>query len=60
MYKVVIPNLFHGKQKYSRGDVLDISAADAAVLGDAVEQIEKPKAKPKAKRAPKKKATNED
>lgn len=60
MYKVVIPNLFYGEQKYSRGDMLDINADDAVVLGDAVQLVQKPKAKPKAKRAPKKKVANEN
>jgi len=58
MYKVVKSNIWYDLKKYSRGDLIELSEDGARILGNAVEEVDepKPKTKPKAKRAPKKKA----
>ncbi|MEK9985066.1 MAG: hypothetical protein VW879_10015 [Opitutae bacterium] len=57
MYKVTISTLFIDGKKHVRGDMVDLSAEQAAAFGNNVEPCEapKPKAKPKAKAAPRKK-----
>ena len=57
MYKVTISTLFIDGKKHVRGDMVDITAEQAATLGTSLEPCEapKPKAKPKAKAAPRKK-----
>jgi len=57
MYKVTISTLFIDGKKHVRGDMVDITAEQAATLGTSVEltAAPKPKAKPKAKAAPRKK-----
>lgn len=57
MYKVTISTLFIDGKKHVRGDMVDLSAEQAATFGNSVEPCEapKPKAKPKAKAAPRKK-----
>ena len=51
MYKVTISTLFIDGKKHVRGDMVDLSADQAAAFGNNVEPCEapKPKAKPKAK-----------
>lgn len=57
MYKVTISTLFIDGKKHVRGDMVDITAEQAAVYSNNLELCEapKPKAKPKAKAAPRKK-----
>ena len=59
MYKVTISTLFIDGKKHVRGDMVDISAEQAAEFSNSVEPCEAPKpktkAKPKAKAAPRKK-----
>lgn len=57
MHKVTISTLFIDGKKHVRGDMVDLSAEQAAAFGNNVEPCEapKPKAKPKAKAAPRKK-----
>jgi hypothetical protein len=57
MHKVTISTLFIDGKKHVRGDMIDLSAEQAAAFGNSVEPCEatKPKAKPKAKAAPRKK-----
>lgn len=57
MYKVTISTLFIDGKKHVRGDMVDLSAEQAAAFGNNVEPCDapKPKAKPKAKAAPRKK-----
>lgn len=57
MHKVTISTLFIDGKKHVRGDMVDLSAEQAATFGNSVEPCEapKPKAKPKAKAAPRKK-----
>ena len=57
MHKVTISTLFIDGKKHVRGDMVDLSAEQAATFGNSVEPCEapKPKAKSKAKAAPRKK-----
>ena len=57
MHKVTISTLFIDGKKHVRGDMVDLSAEQAAAFGNNVETCEapKPKAKPKTKAAPRKK-----
>jgi len=53
-YKVVISTLFIGGQKYTRGDVVDVSQDLASKLGTKLDpffEIEKPKPKRTRKKA---------
>ena len=59
MYKVTISTLFIDGKKHVRGDMVDLSAEQAAAFGNNVEPCDAPKpkakAKPKSKAAPRKK-----
>ncbi len=70
MHKVTISTLFIDGKKHVRGDMVDLTADQAAKYGNSVEPCDapkpkakaKPKSKPKAKAAPRKKrvAKSED
>ncbi len=57
MYKVTISTLFIDGKKHVRGDMVDITAEQAATLGTSVSPSESPtpKAKPKANASTRKK-----